>query len=272
MLPVIIAAAGLVIGVVIFCFGYARVSLRWQERQEKQEELLRLLPPLAQRIHEEAAEKRRAGCGLGFFRFVLLLAAVVGVIWAVEWLALGLPKKQAADEALRLAWPAFWAVLGLWCLRTTIVDWLSCRDCGRMLLELPRTNEERHAARLGLAMLAMLVPFAWNEYSDGRVEAAVAVVFSAVCSGLQYGMAYRRGTTFTENGLMAGGRFHPWASVTEWEWHVDRTCLAVGVRTKKGLQCVPAWFDDLDQVDDVERLLVASTGISGGTEITMPAD
>ena len=96
MLPVIIAAAGLVIGVVIFCFGYARVSLRWQERQEKQEELLRLLPPLAQRIHEEAAEKRRAGCGLGFFRFVLILAAVVGVIWAVEWLALGLPKKQAA--------------------------------------------------------------------------------------------------------------------------------------------------------------------------------
>ena len=165
MLPVIIAAAGLVIGVVIFCFGYARVSLRWQERQEKQEELLRLLPPLAHRIHEEAAEKRRAGCGPGFLQCVLIMAAVVGVIWAVGCLAFGLPFNQAGNEALRLAWPAFWAVLGLSCLRTTIVDWLSRRDCGRMLLELPRTNEERHAARLGLAMLAMLVPFASVSYT-----------------------------------------------------------------------------------------------------------
>ena len=83
-------------------------------------------------------------------------------------------------------------------------------------------------------------------------------------------MAYRRGTTFMENGLLAGGRFHFWAAVTE--WYVDRTCLTVGVRTKKGLQCVPAWFDDLDQVDDIERLLVTSTGISVGNEITVPAD
>lgn len=256
MFPVVlIAAVGFLTVLLIVAFFAVRLSRIREKYYERQEETLRSLPPLAHRIRDEVSDNRRMGCGL---ILAWLVVAIVSM-WGLGWLAFGLPFNQAGNKALLLAWPAFWAIIGLWSLSTTFSNWRSCLSCGRVHIQLPRTDDERNASRLAFVMLGILGPFAWNEYANGRVEAAAAILFSWLCIGLQSALAYRRGVAFTETGILAAGRHYPWADVTEWEWSTDRSTLAIAVTAEAGRYCIPGWLEHSDQADELERLLVEST-------------
>ena len=258
MLPVLliilsVVVTFLIIGAMLFWAGR-----RYQKRAERQEEHFRSLPPLAHRMLGQADENRRSGCG----RILLFVFAVVIAIWLIAVVAFRLPFNQAGNEALRLGWPAFWAVLGLQSLSTSIFNWRSCRSRERVLVQLPRTDEERQASGMLFIMLAILTPFAWSEYDNARPEAAAAILFSGLCIGMRFAIAYRQGVAFTETGITAAGRHYPWSTVSEWEWSSDQSCVAIAILTGSGPGCLSVWLeDDPAAHQEIEQILRESVSL-----------